>query len=176
VRHKPPDLSRLTPKQVTFLEAILQGRDICEAYRRSYRCEGSSARTIYAAAWKLARRHHVITPLIEAEQQRRIMRAAERGRQLQDRIEDKLVELIEDPNPHIALRAAKLLGELSHVQAFNKSRIEEQTFDSTAALEFLAKIDDELASRSADQVLERAFNGSSSRGAIACCEAVEAGE
>lgn len=146
----PIDVKRLTPQQAKFLELVLGGTGLSAAYRKAYRCARSAPHTVRTAAWKLARRHAVVAPMLEAEMAARLRCAQERGQQLRQRIEERLVELLGHPDPRIVLKAAKLAGELSHVGAYDASRQRDEpgvadALQTLAEIERLCATDDEAS-------------------------------
>ena len=110
---------QLTGKQAKFAALLTEGLSQSECYRRAYETHGWKATSIANAASDLAR-HPLVTARYQAlmtEQGERAWHDAERCR---DAIAHMAWDMVADADmsPTIRLRAADLLGRMSHVAAF----------------------------------------------------------
>lgn len=131
----------LTGKQFAFSSLVVSGLSQSEAYRRVYDVNPDGGTLVSAAASNLAKNDRVSTVIAEGRASLNHVRSlTERGRLAREKLEEKLEALLESADPQVTLKAAKLYGELFHIQAFAKRRESDDASDAMNALDELAQM------------------------------------
>ena len=131
---------KLTPKQAKFARLVATGESFSDAYRATYRAEGSKPHTVGVEASRLAR-HPEISRVIEVERERLIRCDQERGQAWRLLIDEKLWDLAnrEGVSDRDRIAALKLAGQQVHVNAWSQAQpSSEAGTDIQAALASLA--------------------------------------
>lgn len=141
------DLPDLTEQQMRFVEGILDGKKITEAYRAAYDCSAMQQNTIWAAASRL-RHHYKIAAWISAA---RVAGLGTATVTLADHLSElaRLREIAERTgNIGAAVQAEQLRGK---AMGHYKETIDVTVTDIADELKELAKVSPELAKAYADE-------------------------
>ena len=134
--------SKLTGKQLAYVQAILKGANQSDAYREAYNAENMSDQAIWTEAGRLFR-HPEVSRRITAGRAAQERQATHTGASLRLHVERELYDLTTNADSDQAkLRALELLGKLHRVGAFTE-RVE-QVADDRPASEILAELETRL--------------------------------